>query len=73
MEREPIRERVRSGLAAARARGRRLERPPRAIEGERIAELRAQGLSWRRVAAKLRVGVGTAHRMAQDLSEETCP
>ena len=59
-ERELIRERVRSGLAVARERGKRLGRPPRTINAERIAEMRAQGRSWREISRELRVGVGTA-------------
>jgi DNA invertase Pin-like site-specific DNA recombinase len=64
-ERELIRERVRSGLAAARARGKQLGRPRRVVDVEKIAALRAQGLSWRKIAAELRVGVGTVHRVGQ--------
>ena len=59
-ERELIRERVRSGLAAARARGKRLGRPRRLIDTGRLAEMRAQGRSWRAISRELRVGVGTA-------------
>jgi DNA invertase Pin-like site-specific DNA recombinase len=62
-ERELIRERVRSGLAAARARGKQLGRPRRVVDAKKIAALRAQGLSWRKIAAELRVGVGTVHRV----------
>lgn len=68
-ERELIRERVRSGLAAARARGKRLGRPQRTVDAERIAALRAQGLSWRKIAAELGAGVGTVHRIASDCSK----
>ena len=59
-ERELIRDRVRSGLAAARAKGKRLGRPRRVVDSERIAALRSQGLSWRKVASELGVGVWTA-------------
>ena len=64
-ERELIRERVRSGLAAARARGKRLGRPPSRVDADKVAELRAQGASWREIAARLGVGIGTVHRVAQ--------
>src|SRR6266851_1243922 len=42
-ERELIRERVRSGIAAARAQGKRLGRPPRPVDAEKVAALRDQG------------------------------
>src|SRR5438876_2468092 len=41
-ERELIRDRVRSGLAAARARGKRLGRPPLDVDSSRVAALRAR-------------------------------
>ena len=59
-ERELIRDRVRSGIAAARARGTRLGRPRRDVDGARVAALRAQGRSWRDVGRTLGVGVATA-------------
>jgi DNA invertase Pin-like site-specific DNA recombinase len=59
-ERELIRERVRAGLDAARARGKRLGRPRCDVDRKRIAELRAQGRSWRAIARELKVGVATA-------------
>jgi DNA invertase Pin-like site-specific DNA recombinase len=68
-ERELIRERVRSGLAAARARGKRLGRPRRAIDIDRLAEMRAQGRSWRTISRELGVGVGTARQALARRSE----
>jgi DNA invertase Pin-like site-specific DNA recombinase len=68
-ERELIRSRVRSGLAAARARGKRLGRPQIVVDTRRVAALRAQGLSWPRIAKQLGVGVGTAYRAHQELSK----
>ena len=65
-ERELIKDRVRSGLAAARARGKRLGRPRRHVDVERIAALRAGGLSWRDVGRELHVGVATARAAFQD-------
>ena len=66
-ERELIRERVRSGLAAARARGKRLGRPKVAVDASQIASLRAQGRSWATISKELRVGKGTAQRAVQGL------
>ncbi len=51
-EREMIRERVRSGVANARAEGKVLGRPVVAVDAPKIAALRKRGLSWREIAAK---------------------
>lgn len=59
-ERELIRERVRSGISAARARGTRLGRPRRWIDVARLRALRTDGHSWRHIAGELGVGVATA-------------
>ena len=64
-ERELIRGRVRSGLAAARSRGQRLGRPRVVVDARRIAALRSEGLSWAKIAERLGIGEGTAYRIAQ--------
>ena len=64
-ERELIRDRVRSGLAAAKARGKHLGRPRVSVDESRIAKLRAQGHGWKSIAAELGVGVGTILRAAK--------
>jgi len=66
-ERELIRDRVRSGLAAAKARGKRLGRPPTVVDPSRVATLRAQGRSWAEIARVLGVGKGTAQRALHSL------
>lgn len=63
-ERELIRDRVRSGLASARAKGKQLGRPRADIDGSQIARLRDSGASWRVVAQDLGVSVRTARRAA---------
>lgn len=68
-ERELIRQRVRSGLAAAKARGKRLGRPRVAVGAGRIARLRAQGRSWREVSRTMRISIGAAYRAAQARSK----
>src|SRR6478672_12438940 len=45
-ERELIRDRVRSGLAAAKAKGKRIGRPRVAVDASRIDALCRQGRSW---------------------------
>jgi DNA invertase Pin-like site-specific DNA recombinase len=68
-ERELIRDRVKSGIAAARSKGKRLGRPRVAVDAARIAALRASGLSWPRIAAELGVSVGTVYQAARGLSK----
>ena len=63
-ERELIRDRVKSGIAAARSKGKRLGRPRVAVDAARVAALRASGLSWPKIAAKLGVSVGTVYQAA---------
>ena len=52
-ERELIRGRVRSGLAAAKARGKRLGRPVVSVDTPRITALRASGASWRAIGTEM--------------------
>ena len=66
-ERELIRDRVKSGLAAARAKGKKLGRPRVNVDVARIASLRAQGRSWAQISQELGIGKGTAQRAFQSL------
>jgi DNA invertase Pin-like site-specific DNA recombinase len=61
-ERELIRDRVRSGLALARSRGRRLGRPRAAVDPSKVASLRAQGQSWAAISRELGISKGSAQR-----------
>jgi DNA invertase Pin-like site-specific DNA recombinase len=61
-ERSLIQERVRAGLRNAKAKGKRLGRPAVKVDVDEIVRLRSQGLCWRAVASKLRVGLGTVIR-----------
>jgi DNA invertase Pin-like site-specific DNA recombinase len=61
-ERELVRGRVVSGLAAAKARGQRLGRPTVAVNVAQIAGLREEGLSWAAIGKKLDIGESTARR-----------
>ncbi|HEV2395811.1 MAG TPA: recombinase family protein [Candidatus Sulfotelmatobacter sp.] len=62
-ERELIRDRVRSGLAAAKAKGKRLGRPRVAVDVRRIESLRHQGHSWAEITRETGVSKGTAQRV----------
>jgi DNA invertase Pin-like site-specific DNA recombinase len=64
-ERELIRDRVRSGLASAKARGKHLGRPRVVVDADRVALLRDAGTSWAKIGEALGVGEGTVRRASQ--------
>jgi DNA invertase Pin-like site-specific DNA recombinase len=61
-ERELIRDRVKAGLRNARAKGKRLGRPKTVLDVARIARLRSQGRSWRKIARVMECSARTARR-----------
>jgi DNA invertase Pin-like site-specific DNA recombinase len=69
LERSLIVERVRAGLRNARAKGKRLGRPRKSVDVEKIARLRSEGLSWRAVAARLGLGTGTVYHASAERSK----
>jgi DNA invertase Pin-like site-specific DNA recombinase len=71
-ERSLIQERVKAGLRNAKAKGRRLGRPRAAIDETEVHAMRDAGASWRAIAEKLGVGLGTVHRIAQPRSKKVC-
>jgi DNA invertase Pin-like site-specific DNA recombinase len=71
-ERELIRDRVRSGMAAAKAKGKRIGRPKVAVDVLRIASLRRQGRSWAGITRETGITKGTAQR-AMDTLPKTPP
>ncbi len=66
-ERELVRDRVRSGLALARSRGKRLGRPRVSVDRVQIATLRRDGRSWSEICEMLGVSKGTAQRAVLNL------
>jgi DNA invertase Pin-like site-specific DNA recombinase len=68
-ERALIQERVKAGLRNAKAKGRKLGRPRANVDLSRVETLRASGASWREIAEKLGVGLGTVHRSLQPRSQ----
>src|SRR6202451_1761989 len=68
-ERSLIQERVKAGLRNAKAKGQRLGRPRADVDKAEVEALRSSGASWRAVAEKLGVGVGTVHRIGQRRSK----
>jgi DNA invertase Pin-like site-specific DNA recombinase len=67
LERNLIIERVRAGLRHARANGKQLGRPKKAIDVVQVKSLRAAGTSWRAIARKLGVSVGSVFAAARDV------
>ncbi len=59
MERGIIRERVCAGVRAAKAKGTRLGRPRRVFRRDEALRLRAQGMSWRKLAQTLNLPMST--------------
>ena len=63
-EREIMRERVKAGIAQARAEGRVLGRPPSAAKKEKeVKKLFAQGLSKAEIARRLGIGRTSVRRL----------
>jgi len=69
-ERDCIRERVRAGMRNARAKGKRIGRPPVVVDGAEVARLKAQNHSWREIAEELGVGATTARRAFSRLAKK---
>lgn len=62
LERSLIVERVKAGLRNARAKGKRLGRPKKAVDATTVVRLRKQGLPLRAIASRMGVGLATLHR-----------
>src|SRR6202162_395909 len=71
LERNLIRERVTAGIRNARANGKRLGRPRVKANLEEILQLRAEGHSLRKIAAKLGIGDGTVRERLNDQRGKT--
>jgi DNA invertase Pin-like site-specific DNA recombinase len=69
-ERELIRDRVRSGIALAKSRGKRLGRPRVVVDRPRIATLRKEGRSWSEICEALAISKGTAQRAVSFLAQK---
>ena len=73
-ERDLIAERVRAGIAHARALGKRIVRPRSQINTEQVNALRHQGRSLRQIAQSLNVPVSRVRRaLAADTKTEGSP
>ncbi len=67
-ERELIRSRVRSGIAAARARGKRIGRPAAKVSNIEISKLLASGASMQSIAEQLGCSSATVCRRARSFA-----
>src|SRR5262245_30987020 len=65
LERNLIRERVMMGLDRAKRHGKRLGRPRRLLDRERVAALRARGFSLRQIAVTLDLNKDTVARVCK--------
>jgi len=65
-ERELIRARVKSGIAAAKARGKYIGRPRRVVDAEAIRRLRREGQSWYQIEKDTGISARTAKRRLGD-------
>lgn len=61
-ERDLIAERVRAGLAHARAMGKHIGRPRASVDREQVAKLRSGGMSLRKIASALDIPVSRVRR-----------
>lgn len=66
LERNLIRERVSAGIRNARANGKKLGRPMRAVDGDRILQMRGKGHSLQQIAENLGIGYGTVRARLQN-------
>jgi DNA invertase Pin-like site-specific DNA recombinase len=70
LERSLICERVRAGLRNAKAKGKSLGRPKKSLDAAKIASLRKQGRSWRKIARIMECSTRSARRALQDAGQK---
>jgi DNA invertase Pin-like site-specific DNA recombinase len=70
LERSLIVERVKAGLRNAKAKGKRLGRPPKFVDRVKLARLRAEGRSWRKIARAIGCSARTARRIGSECAVE---
>ncbi len=65
-ERDLIRERVKAGVARARARGRRLGRPQKIFRRDKVQQLRDLGMSFREIGKQLGISAALAFKLCRN-------
>jgi len=73
LERSILIERVRAGMARARAEGKRIGRPVRVVDLEELRRLRVEGLSIRRIARRIGVPSSTVAKRLMTVHEPATP
>ena len=73
LERAILIERVRAGMARARAEGKRIGRPPRVVDPEELGRLRALGLSIRQVARRMSIPSSTVAKRLKLITDSASP
>ncbi|MGD0405696.1 MAG: recombinase family protein [Candidatus Bathyarchaeia archaeon] len=63
-----IKQRVKAGIANARARGERIGRPKKDIDLDKLLHLRKQGVSFRAIAKQMGVSPGLVYKMYVNLA-----
>ena len=66
LERDITRERVKAGVARARARGKQLGRPRKVFHRDQVEQLRSEGLSFRKIGKHLGISPALALRLSQN-------
>ena len=65
LERDITRERVKAGVARARARGKQLGRPHKVFHRDQVEQLRAEGLSFRHIGKRLGISPALALKITR--------
>lgn len=71
LERDLIRERVSAGIRNAQAKGTKFGRPTKAVDPDRILQMRSEGQSLRQIAENLGVGYGTVRERLKGSERKT--
>jgi putative DNA-invertase from lambdoid prophage Rac len=66
MENDERSDAIKAGLVRARASGKQIGRPKAVFRRDEVPILREQGLSWRQIASRLGVSIGTVRRAFQE-------
>ena len=66
-EKEILQERIREGLVNARRKGRKLGRPCKEIDVEKLLNLRSKGMGVKKIAREMKLSVGLVHKSLKNI------